>query len=78
MNKKQLIELLDTIPEDQELAIVSLYTKPDLQEMVNETITDEVWQKFAYWFSNDERLNDDANATLSEIMANLSLTWNEG
>lgn len=78
MTKKQLIELLNTIPDDQELAIVSFYAKPDLQEMVNETITDEVWQEFAYWYSNDERLNDDANATFSEMLTKFGLTWNEG
>jgi len=77
MTKKQLIETLENIPDDEELAIGAIYTIGDIQEMVNENITDDQWKQFAYWFTNDERLNDDALATMLEVSARLGISEDE-
>ena len=77
MTKQELIQTLQNIPDSEELAIGVIYTIGDIQEMVNENITDDQWREFAYWFTNDERLNDDALATMLEVSARLGISEGE-
>ena len=77
MTKQELIQTLENIPDNEELAIGAIYTIGDIQEMVNENITEAQWREFAYWFTNDERLNDDALATMHEVSARLGISESE-
>jgi hypothetical protein len=77
ITKAQLIKSLANVPDDEPLAYVAVYAKEDLQDLVNEVITPEIWAAFASELSRNEYLGNVVNDTFGDLLLDKGLTWKE-
>jgi len=52
---RELIGFLSKMPEETVIAMNQMWLKEDAEEFTDSALTDEQWEKVAYYYSNNER-----------------------
>lgn len=65
MTKEQLIDLLETVPAGEEVAVGGIWFKDDLSSWVGEELTDAQWSRFVYWFDKYQDSEYDSTEALN-------------
>jgi hypothetical protein len=62
MTKEALIELITKyVPDGEEIAIGTYWTRQDVQDWQGETLTADEWERFVFWYEKHQDGSYDAD-----------------
>lgn len=65
---REVIAFLSTMPPEAIIATSNMWLKEDCESFTDNPVSDEQWEKIAYYYSHNERLGDDCIDTLSDAI----------
>ena len=65
MTKEQLIDLLETVPAGEEIAIGTFWFRDDVDDWADTPLTDAQWERFVYWFDKYQDSDYDSAEALT-------------
>jgi hypothetical protein len=68
----KVIEYLQTLKQDEYIAVPFIWTKDDAQDWHSNDISDEHWEEIIDSFEDDDEMNDFSNSVMAEAIAEVT------
>lgn len=65
---RELIDFLSKMPPEAIIATGHMWLKEDCEDFIEEPVSDEQWDRIAYYYERNERLGEHAIDTMSDAI----------